>query len=729
MRQGVALDKIRISVKAHRLLWQLLEENPRLERILTQSRSEIDARTKIRTWVMDYLGDRPAALTYRRGQKATREGFEALSWQDYGAVRILDYLDRAPLEIPDLNLRGDPAYSDPFRLLWLAVRHGSGGAKPDFFEDMLHLFRQVAGEEGPSRPSEQQVLEWMARFPSGLDPEVVALRAENRDRILSLILDRIDEGITTHPRFRFDPGMSRRDKLERARGWWADHTFHLRFAVRSADLLNEMLDRSLDPDTMVILHKAEQVGIPFFVNPYYLSLLNVRAPSFAVGADLAIRQYVLYSQKLVDEFGHIVAWEKEDAIQPGRPNEAGWLLPNLHCVHRRYPDVAILIPETMGRACGGLCTACQRMFDFQSGHLNFDLGKLRPRESWPEKLGRMMRYFEQDTQLRDILITGGDALMSSVRALEKILDAVCEMAGRKREANASRPDGQKYAEMSRVRLGTRLPAYLPMRITKDLTRMLERFKVRARKAGIQQFVIQTHFESPMEVTPECRDAIQRLLSAGWIVTNQLVFTAAASRRGHTARLRQVLNDVGVLPYYTFSVKGYMENHAHFATNARAVQEQMEEKVFGLVPPEQQERIRGLPEHAESCQARIESIRSESGLPFLATDRNVLNLPGVGKSLTFRVIGITRYGRRILEFDHDSTRYHSPIIEKMGKVIIIESKSMREYLDQLEEMGEDPDDYASVWGYSMGETEPRMSVYEYPACDDAKTDALTHFDMG
>ena len=44
-------------------------------------------------------------------------------------------------------------------------------------------------------------------------------------------------------------------------------------------------------------------------------------------------------------------------------------------------------------------------------------------------------------------------------------------------------------------------------------------------------------------------------AAGWIITNQLVFTTAASRRGHTAKLRKVLNDVGVLPYYTFTVKG------------------------------------------------------------------------------------------------------------------------------------------------------------------------------
>jgi lysine 2,3-aminomutase len=90
-----------------------------------------------------------------------------------------------------------------------------------------------------------------------------------------------------------------------------------------------------------------------------------------------------------------------------------------------------------------------------------------------------------------------------------------------------------------------------------------------------------------------------------------------------------------------------------------------------------------------------------------------------------VIGITRYGRRILEFDHDSTRAHSPIIEKMGKVVIIESKSVSEYLRQLEDMGEDIPEYENIYGYSMGETEPRMTVYEYPKYEFNITDEVTN----
>jgi lysine 2,3-aminomutase len=67
-------------------------------------------------------------------------------------------------------------------------------------------------------------------------------------------------------------------------------------------------------------------------------------------------------------------------VKDGEPNAAGWILPEGHNIHRRYPEVAILIPDSMGRACGGLCSSCQRMYDFQSGHLNFNLEKLAPRK-------------------------------------------------------------------------------------------------------------------------------------------------------------------------------------------------------------------------------------------------------------------------------------------------------------------------------------------------------------
>ena len=114
------------------------------------------------------------------------------------------------------------------------------------------------------------------------------------------------------------------------------------------------------------------------------------------------------------------------------------------------------------------------------------------------------------------------------------------------------------------------------------------------------------------------------------------------------------------------------------------------------------------------------------LPFLATDRNVLNLPAIGKSMTFDMVGITPEGQRILRFDHDGTRRHSPIIDRMGEVYIVENKSVASYLRQLQAMGEDAEEYATIWYYTEGKTEPRFSLYEYPAFPFRTTEKMSNF---
>lgn len=726
MASFTKLDKVSINTRSHYLLRKLLSENPKLNTIMVNSKNETEALVGVKNMVLDMVQDKREVIEYYEEKNIGKEAFEKLTWSDYAAIRILDYIKHAGKEFKDLNLRGKIAVSNPIKMLWLATNYGTGGARPDFFEDMIELFNQLSERTHHEHPGRQQVVDWMNNFPSGLDQRIIKLREENRHRIINLFIDKMESGKLKKNKYKFPEGATREEKFKLMETWWNDMAFHIAFAIRTPEELNEILGGSLDPDTMTVLKKAEKKGIPFFVNPYYLSLINVRVPYFAVGSDLAIRHYIFYSKQLVKEFGHIVAWEKEDQVEPGKPNHAGWVLPSHRCIHRRYPDVAILIPETTGRACGGLCTSCQRMFDFQRGHLNFDLKKLAPEKTWPERLKMLMEYFENDSQLKDILITGGDALMSSDRHLEHILKDTLQMIHNKRENNNNKPNGEKFAEMLRVRIGTRLPVYLPQRVTPELVKILSSFKKEAAKMGVRQFVIQTHFESPLEITPEAKEAIQLLSQSGWIVTNQTVFIMSSSRRGHTAKLRQELNSIGVLPYYTFTVKGYMENYYNFAPNARSVQESIEEKVFGVIPDNLLDKLEALPDDPENIVGNIDEIRKDANLPFLATDKNVLNLPGVGKSLTFRTIGITRYGRRILEFDHDPTRPHSPIIEKMGKVYIIESKSITEYLQQLKDVGEDPEEYTSIYGYSMGFSEKRLPLYNYPEFDFKVTEELTNY---
>ena len=612
-------------------------------------------------------------------------------------------------------------------LLWqfLTGRLENSEMPSDLFVDLFHLFRLLDGAEIPL-PSPQRVRSRTERWPSGLDEAVRAIRADNRERMLHLLVQKIENRKSKTPsRYRFAEGMTYDEKYRQVAAWWDDFRFQLAMAVKSPSELNRFLAGSLSSETMYLLSKARKKGMPFFATPYYLSLLDVTGDGYD---DAAIRSYILYSPQLVETYGRIRAWEREDVVEAGKPNAAGWLLPDGHNIHRRYPEVAILIPDTMGRACGGLCASCQRMYDFQSERLNFEFEALRPKESWDHKLRRLMNYFEEDTQLRDILITGGDALMSQNKTLRNMLEAVYRMACRKRRANAGRPDGEKYAELQRVRLGSRLPAYLPMRVNDELVEILREFREKDSAVGVKQFIVQTHFQKPLEVTPEAEEAIRKILSAGWLITNQLVYTVAASRRGHTARLRQVLNSLGVVCYYTFSVKGFEENRAVFTPNSRSMQEQVEEKVYGRLTAGQASELDALLADGRDSAAKLRRFMRKYRLPFLATDRSVLNLPAIGKSMTFRLVGLTPEGRRILRFDHDRTRRHSPIIDRMGEIFIVESKSVAAYLRQIGKMGEDPEDYASIWAYTRGETEPRFGLYEYPGFGFGVTDRVSNLEL-
>lgn len=609
-------------------------------------------------------------------------------------------------------------------LLWHFLNDHSeaAGLSTNFLIDVYKQFERLYVPTMP-KPDKQQVTKWMRRWPVGTDERIMEARKRNRQRIIERLIRRVELRHSEKNRYVFPPGLSAEAKQHMVEEWWNDFRFHLSLAARSVRELNYMLGGNMLDELLAVYHEAQRKGIPVFVTPYYLSLIDTTGSEYD---DASLRSYVFYSRNLVDAFGHIRAWEKEDAVVPGQPNAAGWLLPDGHNIHRRYPDVAILIPDTIGRACGGLCASCQRMYDFQSGRFNFDMESLKPKEGWDSKLRRLMRYFEEDTQLRDILITGGDALMSRNGSLRNILDAVYTMAKRKREQNKHRAEGEKFAELQRVRLGTRLPVYLPMRIDDELIGILHDFKQRAVTIGITQFFIQTHFQTPLEVTPEACLAVSKLQSAGWTVTNQLVFNVAVSRRGHTARLRQVLNKLGVLCYYTFTVKGFEENHAVFAPNSRTIQEQQEEKILGQLDAETSLQMARLLEDSTVPMSRtIRRIMADCQIPFLASDRNVLNLPGIGKSMTFGLVGIMPDGCRVLAFDHDHTRKHSPLVEQMPVIYIKENKSVEEYLCQLSEMGEQRTDYESIWQYTDGRTEERFPFYEYPSPLNGITERYTH----
>ncbi len=140
-------------------------------------------------------------------------------------------------------------------------------------------------------------------------------------------------------------------------------------------------------------------------------------------------------------------------------------------------------------------------------------------------------------------------------------------------------------------------------------------------------MIQTHFSSAMEVTLDTEKAVGRILKAGW-ATNQEVFTVAASRRDTLGEAEEGSQRHRVLPYYNFTVKGFRENRALFATNARSVQELVEESSIGAIAPRCHAGIRSFIFNAKEMKEQIDSVRESDEIPFISPDRNTINLPGV-----------------------------------------------------------------------------------------------------
>ena len=181
MNKLTYLDQIAITVRAHKLLKELLKENPRLEEIMRSSKNETEALHGLREWVEPEIKKNPAAWQFYQGKKHDHQTFQQLKWKDFAAIRLLDYIDHAGEKYIDQNIGGEIAITNPIKMVWLAVNFGTGGAKPGFFKDMLQLFRQFTGRTRRNEPNSQKTSEWMSRFPAGLDPRIVRLREENRE--------------------------------------------------------------------------------------------------------------------------------------------------------------------------------------------------------------------------------------------------------------------------------------------------------------------------------------------------------------------------------------------------------------------------------------------------------------------------------------------------------------------------------------------------------------------
>ncbi len=232
------LDEVPINLPSRMLFKKLLLENRDLEKLLDHCEDIDQLYEGIRDIATRSLENRPAALAIYRYEAAGRDVLEQLSWQDYAAIRLLDYVDNAGREFHDPTLRGGLVITDPIRVLWLAWTKCQGGAQHYFFQDWIMLMRQLKGKLEQDMPTYEQVEQWMERWPSGLEQRVVDIRKRNKGRILRIIVRKLSQGGISSSRYIFEPGLTEEQKLEKARQWWEDHHFHLSFAVRDPETMN-----------------------------------------------------------------------------------------------------------------------------------------------------------------------------------------------------------------------------------------------------------------------------------------------------------------------------------------------------------------------------------------------------------------------------------------------------------------------------------------------------------
>jgi lysine 2,3-aminomutase len=195
----------------------------------------------------------PKAWAYYTREEQTEQDYYKLMSTSMAYLRIMDYLDHEGQAFEDGNLHGQKVVSHPIGLLRSVLLGKECSCTVDFVEDMAHLLAQLSGVEEREIPPRSRVLEWMERHPSGLDQEVIAWRAKNKERIVQLLIERIEDQEKPRALYQFKEGMTAAEKRKQVLLWWKDDRFHLHFAIRNADDLNRYLDYSMEEKTLGIM--------------------------------------------------------------------------------------------------------------------------------------------------------------------------------------------------------------------------------------------------------------------------------------------------------------------------------------------------------------------------------------------------------------------------------------------------------------------------------------------
>jgi lysine 2,3-aminomutase len=296
---------------------------------------------------------------------------------------------------------------------------------------------------------------------------------------------------------------------------WNDWRWQLSHRVNELSEIEQVLN--LTDDEREGLSAPDKFRVD--ITPYFISLIDPDDPTDP------IRRQVIPTAREAQAFTGMM----EDSLAEDRHSP----VPGL--VHR-YPDRVLMLVTTQ---CASYCRYCTRSRIVGDPTQNFNR----------KEHEAQLEYLRRTPQVRDVLISGGDGLTLAPKLFDSILRGLREIP---------------HIEI--VRIGSRVPVFLPQRVDDELCETLQRY---------HPIWVNLHFNHPNEITPEVARAVDKLTRAGIPVGNQSVLLAGVNDCVNVMRaLVQRLVEIRVRPYYIYQCD-LVEGSGHFRTPVGKGQEIME----------------------------------------------------------------------------------------------------------------------------------------------------------
>ncbi len=274
---------------------------------------------------------------------------------------------------------------------------------------------------------------------------------------------------------------------------WQDWKWQLKNRITTLEQLERVirLSEQEKADISICLKNFRMA-----ITPYYASLMDPEDP------ECPIRKQAVPT---INEM-HILPYELTDPLDEERDS------PVKNIVHR-YPDRVLFL---VTRMCAMYCRHCTRRRTV--GEEDFAISEV--------EIDAAVDYITKNAAIRDVLISGGDPLTLGDEKLECIIAKL-----------------RKIDHVEIIRIGTRAPVVLPMRITPELLAMLKKY---------QPIWINTHFNHPKEITAASAKACTDIVDAGIPLGNQSVLLRGINDDTQTMKeLLLKLVKIRVRPYYLY----------------------------------------------------------------------------------------------------------------------------------------------------------------------------------